>query len=124
MKRLTVFAALAVCLPQGCQRGLDKDADPDEGGKALQIALEAWKNGQPNEELEKRTPPILMNEDDWRAGKSLLDYKVEETSLVGRQVRARVRIALRDKNGKVQEQSATYIVDTTPRIVIVRDLFQ
>jgi hypothetical protein len=123
MKRLALFILLCLCLLSSCRRGLDKDADPEEGGKALQTALEAWKKGQTPEELEKMSPPILMNEDDWRLGKRLLDFKVEENTLKGRQVRSRVRIKLEDKSGKSLEKKAAYIIDTTPRLVIVRDTF-
>ena len=123
MKRFALFAMFSIGLLHGCGRGLDKDADPDEGRKALQTALEAWKDGKLPEELERMTPPIIMNEDVWRSGAGLLDFKVEGIAIAGRQVRAEVRIKLKDKNGKTQDQRATYIIDTTPRIVIVRDIF-
>ena len=123
MKRLAIFVALSVCLLQGCGRGLDKDADPEEGVKALQTALGAWKDGKTQAEVEAMTPPILVNDDDWRTGKRLLEYKVEESGLSGRQVRCRARIKLGGKDGRAVEQRATYIIDTTPRLVIVRDTF-
>jgi hypothetical protein len=65
-----------------------------------------------------------MNEDDWRTGKRLLDFKMDDAgSLSGRQARWRVQIKLQDTTGKTQERSAIYIIDTTPRVVIVRDTF-
>jgi hypothetical protein len=123
MKRLALFIPLSLGLLQGCGRGLDKDADPEEGVKALHTALTAWKDGKAHAELEKMTPPIIMNEDDWRSGKRLLDFKVEESALSGRQVRCKARIKLGGKDGKALEQRAIYIIDTTPRLVIVRDTF-
>lgn len=123
MKRIAGFAMLCICLLQGCSRGLDPDADSAEAAKALQTALEAWKNGQSPDELEQGKPSIIMNEDDWRVGKRLVDYKVEKSFLSGRQIRARVQIKVKDKDGKMQEKKAVYIIDTTPRIVIVRDMF-
>ena len=123
MKRLAVFVTLSLCLLQGCGRRLDKDADPEEGVKALQTALAAWKEGKPPKELETMSPAIVVNDDDWRTGKHLLDFKVEDSGLAGRQVQCRARIKLRGKDGKVLEQRATYIIDTTPRLVIVRDTF-
>lgn len=123
MKRLVLFAMLGVCFLQGCSRTLDKAADADEGAKALQIALQAWKSGKLPEDLREAKPSIVMNEDEWRVGKRLLDFKVEEVALSGRQIRATVQIKLEDKSGKTRDQKAIYIVDTTPRIVIVRDTF-
>jgi hypothetical protein len=123
MKRLAILAALSVCLLQGCGRGLDKDADPEEGLKALHTALAAWKDGKPQAELEAMSPSIVVNDDDWRTGKRLLEFKVEESELSGRQVRCRARIKLAGKDGRAVQQRATYIIDTTPRLVIVRDTF-
>jgi hypothetical protein len=123
MKRSALLVALSLCLLQGCRGGLGKDADPDEGGKALQTALQAWKEGKSPADLESMAPSIIMNEDAWRSGKRLLDFKVEESAMAGRQVRCRVRIKLADKDGRTVEQKATYIIDTTPRLVIVRDTF-
>jgi hypothetical protein len=48
---------------------------------------------------------------------------MEKGSLSGRQVRCRVRIKLQDKGDKTVERQGVYIIDTTPRIVIVHDSF-
>lgn len=123
MKRTPLFITLALCLLPGCRRGLDAPADRDEADKAMRTALEAWKSGKSPGDLEKGEPAILVNDDDWRTGKRLLDFQMEEGSLSGRQVRWRVRIKLQDRDGKTTNRSAVYVIDTTPRIVIVRDTF-
>jgi hypothetical protein len=64
-----------------------------------------------------------MNEDDWRVGKRLLEFKMEPVGLSGRQARCKVHIKLQDKDQKPVERDAVYIIDTIPRIVIVRDSF-
>lgn len=122
MKRL-FFAALYLCVYSGCGSST-KPADLDQAGPALRTALEAWKGGSPQKELESQEPPILMNEDDWREGKRLVDYKMEEAgSMYGRQVVWWVQIKLKDQNGKTEDRRAKYVIDTTPRFVIVRDRF-
>ena len=123
MKRMILFVPLTLCLLPGCGRKLAPDADPAAGDKALRTALEAWKSGKSPEDLGKENPPLIMNEDDWRMGKRLLDFKMEKGSLSGRQVRVRVRIKLQGKDGKTVDREAVYIIDTIPRIVIVRDSF-
>jgi hypothetical protein len=123
VRRFTPLIALALCLLPACDRNLDPPADTEEAEKALRTALEAWKAGKSQGDLEKESPSVIMNEDDWRGGKRLRDFKLLEGSLSGRQVRWRVRITLQDKEGKSAERDATYIIDTTPRIVIVRDTF-
>lgn len=123
MQRLCILTALGLVLLSGCSRGLDPDADRDVAAGALRTAMEAWKNGKAPDDLENEQPSIIMNEDDWRTGKRLMDFTVGDTFLSGRQVRCRVQIKLQEKSGKTVERRATYIIDTTPRIVIVRDTF-
>jgi hypothetical protein len=123
MRRTTLFVGFALCLLAGCGRGPGPDADPDQADRALQTALEAWKSGKTPADLEKQRPSILMNEDDWRAGKRLLEFTMEKGALSGRQVRCRVRIKLQDRDNQTVDRDAVYIIDTTPRIVIVRDSF-
>jgi hypothetical protein len=123
MKRIFVFA-LSLCLLQGCGKGAGEPASLEQAGPALRTALEAWKGGSSQQDLGSQNPPILMNEDDWREGKRLIDYKMDEAgTLSGRQVVWRVQIKVQDKNGKTEDRRAKYVVDTTPRLVIVRDRF-
>src|SRR5262249_8225722 len=124
MKCTLLFAVLALAVLPGCgKRDAGPAADADAGEKALLIALEAWKGGKSQQEVENGSPSIIMNEDDWRLGKRLLEFKVVEGSMDGRQVKRKVQIKLQDKDGTTTEKNATYIIDTTPRIVIVRDSF-
>src|SRR5579864_1711562 len=123
MNRLRLCPLLLLCSIAACHSSLGPDASQPEADKTLQTALEAWKSGKTQADLEKGNPSIIMNEDDWRTGKRLVDFKMEESTLSGRQVRCRVHIRLQDPTNKIVEQDAVYIIDTTPRIVIVRDTF-
>jgi hypothetical protein len=123
MQRFTIAIPLAILVISGCSRGLDPDSDVSVADNALRTSLDAWKSGKSQEDLEKGQPSIIMNEDDWRTGKKLLDFKMEKGALSGRQVRCKVHIKLQGKDGKTTERDAFYIIDTTPRIVIVRDSF-
>jgi hypothetical protein len=123
MCRSVLVLALGLCLLSGCRRAV-VNADADQAGPALKTALEAWKAGKSPEDLTKQDPSIIMNEGDWETGKRLLEFKMDEKgTLVGRQVRWQVQVKMQDKGGKTQERRVSYIIDTTPRIVIVRDIF-
>src|SRR5207302_5342115 len=100
MKRAISLVILTVGLLSGCGgRSAGPAADADVGEKALLTALEAWKGGKSQQDIEKGSPSIIMNEDDWRTGKRLLDFKVGEGSMDGRQVKRKVQIKLQDKDG-------------------------
>ena len=124
MKPLSLVCICFVIFLAGCGKQVAENVDPEQARQALRTGLDAWKAGKGNAELGSLQPPIVMNEADWTNGGRLLDYKMDAAgSLDGRQVRWVVQIKLQDKAGKVSERKATYIIDTIPRIVIVRDTF-
>ncbi len=115
---------LLLCLAGGCSRWSYEDASPDKAGPALRTALEAWKSGKTPKDLTAQTPSIVMNEGDWEEGKRLVNFVMDEQgSMVGRQVRWKVQVKLQDRDGRVVDRKIAYIIDTTPRLVIVRDIF-
>jgi hypothetical protein len=123
MKRL-LLVALCLCFIPACGKGPAAPADVNQAGSALQTALDAWKSGKSQKDLAEQNPSIIMNEDDWRVGKRLIHFEIKDAGvLTGRQVVSKVQIQLEDKDGKKEDCNATYVIDTTPRIVIVRDLF-
>jgi hypothetical protein len=123
MFRTVVFIAFSVCLLSGCRRTV-VNSDAEQAGPALRTALEAWKSGKSPSDLEGLSPSIIMNEGDWESGKRLLEFKMDDKgTLVGRQIQWRVQVKIQDKSGKTQDRRVSYTIDTTPRIVIVRDIF-
>lgn len=121
--RLTILA-LATGTLCGCGSKLADNVDPGQAEQSLRTALDAWKGGKSSAELEAGQPSIIMNELDWSGGGKLLEYRMEPAGVLdGRQVRWVVQIKFQDKGGKLQDRKATYIIDTIPRIVIVRDSF-
>jgi hypothetical protein len=122
MKRMILLFTLCLCFVLGC--GSYEPSDLEQAGLALRTALVFWKGGKSQADLENESPSILMNETDWKFGKRLLEFKMSDKgTLYGRQVRWQAEIKLQDKNGNFHEEKATYVIDTTPRIVIVRDNF-
>jgi hypothetical protein len=106
----------------GCGHRNVENVNPDQAGEVLRTALGAWKDGKTRADLEGQQPSIIMNEGDWDSTNRLLEFKMDDSGrLDGRQMRWVVQIKLQDKNGKVSDKKATYIIDTIPRIVIVRD---
>lgn len=124
MKRWILPLVGSVIFLTGCGQKLAENVDHDEARQALAAALEAWKLGKSNTDLKAQLPSIVMNEADWTSGGRLLDFNMNEAgTLDGRQIRWVVQIKVQDKAGKISDKKATYIIDTVPRIVIVRDTF-
>lgn len=124
MKRHPLLPLICAILFVGCGESLPDDVKPDDAGKHLRSAMESWKSGKPAEELKNQSPSITMNESDWNQTNKLVDYAMEDSgTLSGRQMKWVVRLKLKDPSGKVNDRKATYIIDTIPQIVIVRDSF-
>jgi hypothetical protein len=119
MKRLAWFVSIA--LLAGCGKALDDPVKPDQARAALQNALEAWQQGEPYGALPERKPPVHFNEPEWRAGKKLVSFDIGKVELLGRQGRGSVKLVLRDAAGKDNERTISYLIDTTPQVVITRE---
>jgi hypothetical protein len=95
--------------------------DTGEAGRQLAGALDAWKRGEPHGSLARRDPPVVFTEPLWRDGTRLLTYELGPVELHGRQGRCTVKLSLQSKEGKQYERKIGYQIDTTPRVVIVRE---
>jgi hypothetical protein len=122
MKRLTLVIPIGLLLLiAGCGKSLHDPVEPDKASAVLQAALAAWKQGEAFGDLQKRAPPIYFNEPEWKAGKQLVSFTPGKPDLMGRQARCSVKLSLRDKEGRTTERQISYLIDTTPQVVIVRE---
>jgi hypothetical protein len=122
MKMLALAVAVSsVAFVTGCGKKLDDPVDLDSAGAVLQTVFDAWKQGEDPGDLQKRNPPLYFNEPEWKAGTKLLDFKAGKVELMGRQGRCSVQLSLRDRQGKETKREISDLIDTTPRVAIVRE---
>ena len=117
------FAAVCLVLAfAGCgTNNVPQPIDTAEAGRHLEAALKSWKADEPYSGLADRSPSIVFNEPLWQDGAKLLSYDLEPVELQGRQGRSTAKLTLKDKAGKQYERRIGYVIDTVPRIVIVRE---
>ena len=120
---ITAWIACAVLMAMtGCGKKLPDPADPNAGREALTLALNTWKNGGSQEELQNRNPAVYFNEPEWQAGKKLVRYEIKgQLEPFGRQLRANVLLSVQDKNGATKDMTIPYQVDTHEVVVIARE---
>lgn len=116
---LALVLALALLLG-GCSPSA-RPSDPDEGRKALQSMLDAWKGGTKPDAFAQANPSIHASDGDWRSGLVLQDYRAEgEGRLAGSDLNFAVELVLKNAKGRVTRKNATYAVTTHPLLLVLR----
>lgn len=120
-------ACLALLLVAGCGRGRYEVAplDEEQARETLNDALESWKQGESQDSLQERSPPILAQDPDWMSGVKLLDYEfVDAGEEVDGRLVSHVKLKLLDDRGGQGEKTVTYLVNTNPGLTVLRDIRQ
>ena len=118
--RLPILCVLLLAAA-GCGGGsLPPQASPDQARSALTRALDAWKGGESIDALTKVQPAIFFNDPRCKSDVKLLAYKVLDAhEIYGQSVRIEVEVTFQQKDGSTKERKVSYLIDTSPAIVIV-----
>ena len=117
---LVLLLVLALVLGGGCAPSAARASDPDEGRKALQVMLDAWKGGSKPDALAQQNPSIHASDGDWKSGHVLQDYRADEGKLVGSDLNYAVELELKNPKGRVTRKTAVYAVTTHPQLLVLR----
>jgi hypothetical protein len=102
-------------------RSAPQSDGPDQAREALHAVLDAWQQGQPQDVLSDRKPPIRVADEDWSAGVHLARYEtLDPGQLVGNALRCSVRLTLRDAQGRTSVKTVRYRIETRPAIFVAR----
>jgi hypothetical protein len=118
---VAVLLAGALSLAPGCGRSAPRPADPERAGQALRATLDAWKNGESVETLQRQEPPVRVIDREWRSGHRLKSYKVEKTEPVGADLRCQVALTVHGPRGRPVTKRAVYSVGTSPALTVTRE---
>jgi hypothetical protein len=117
---VVICAALAGC-PGGPRTAAP--VEPDTARTALKTTLDAWKAGQDSASLAQASPPIIAQDLDWMTGAKLMNYElIDDGTPEDANLRVRVKLTLRDAQGKETTKTAIYVVGTDPKITVFRAL--
>lgn len=109
---------LTVCV--GCSSGPLK-LDAEIARESLEASLTAWKAGESVSSLEQKSPKIIVGDFDWKAGKKLLAFKIQDDeSNQGANLRKSVELTLQAESGTPNRVNAVYLVSTRPVITVFR----
>jgi hypothetical protein len=106
----------------GCGTSLPPTADSAKARSALQASLDAWQKGESAESLQTRSPAIHVNDFGWDNKDRLARYEILSEQTSGQSWKAKVLLTVQYANGAQMQHEATYTVDTSPSLVVVREM--
>jgi len=87
--------------------------------------MESWKDGKLPKDLLVGSPSVFVQEAEWNDETQLLGFEIiNDEQSAGPNLIATVKLKLSDSEGKVVEKTATYIVGTSPSLVVYRNLMR
>ena len=126
------IVVLATLLLPGCSSSSVAQAvDEPQARDALKIALDAWKKGETSQSLASSPNPMTVQDFEWDTGSKLVDYQlVDDGRADGPNLRIQVKITIigepakGKKEAKPTEKKASYVVGTSPRLTVFRDIMK
>ena len=119
---LRMVAFVAIAFLAGC--GVRQRAAPlDEelARSSLKAALDGWKKGDSPATLKNGSPSIIAQDPDWVTGARLVAYEYAgDSRRVAENLFVPVKLTLKAKNGKQTSQSVTYVIGTSPHVMVFR----
>ncbi len=119
---LSVIALISMATMCGCGPVPVPVSDPALAKQLLEETLENWKAGESWDSLQKKTQPVYVTEDLWRARCRLTNFSVlGEGELMASNIRFRVQLKCTSLTGKTTDRTVNYLVTTKPALTIARE---
>jgi hypothetical protein len=123
---------LATLLLPGCSGFSSANpVDEPQARDALKTALDAWKNGLTSQSLAASSTTMTVQDFEWDTGSKLIDYQLlNDGKSEGANLRIQVKLTTLGepvkgkKEAKPAEKKASYVVGTSPRVTVFRDIMK
>ena len=97
--------------------------DVELAREVLKTSLEAWKKGDSADTLKNGSPSIIAQDPDWVTGARLIAYTLDgDDKRVAENLFVPVKLTLKLKNGKQATKNVTYVIGTSPQVMVFRSL--
>jgi hypothetical protein len=95
--------------------------DNNKAEETLAIALDFWKQGHADM-LAKRNPPIRFEDEDYRNGFRLVDYRVDkQDSPIFQFNDVKVLLIMQDRRANKIEKNVVYQIAIEPGLAVLRN---
>jgi hypothetical protein len=123
------FAWVSLCvaaLAAGCGSGTGQSphpVQPDLARNTLQEVLQSWKDGETIDSWREHDPQVVVQDLDWMAGRKLQNFEIlDGDEAVDANLHCQVRLTLNDPDARQAEQTVTYLVTTSPKLTVFREI--
>jgi hypothetical protein len=124
-KRKQLCGLVCLAFVAGCIGRVDAPVNVNVAQKILTMSMESWKDGKLPKDLLVGSPSVFVQEAEWNDETQLLGFEIiNDEQSAGPNLIATVKLKLSDSEGKVVEKTATYIVGTSPSLVVYRNLMR
>ncbi|HSG71078.1 MAG TPA: hypothetical protein VLA12_11720 [Planctomycetaceae bacterium] len=89
----------------------------------MQEVLLSWKSGDSLEQWQQSSSEIVVQDLDWLSGARLEEFEIlDEGTSVDANLYCRVWLKLSRKSEELSEQTVTYLVTTSPKRTVFRQI--
>ncbi len=126
------LAVLATLLLPGCSDPSRANPVNEMSARdALKTALDGWKKGDTPKSFADASPPMIVQDLEWEGGAKLVDYQlVDDGKAYNANLRVQVKLTLDSDQakskaaGKQTEKTVWYLVGTSPKVTVFRDMLR
>jgi hypothetical protein len=119
-----LVALVATACLSGCGvRQHSAPLDVELARDVLKTSLESWMKGDSADTLRDGSPSIIAQDPDWVTGARLVAYTLDgDDKRVAENLFVPARLTLKLKNGKQATKNVTYVIGTSPQVMVFRSL--
>jgi hypothetical protein len=109
---------------EGCAPSKAAPVNAELARASLRTALEGWKSGDRPDQMQSRSPSIVVQDVDWEAGNTLVEYDVAgDGKDDDANLRCPVTLTVKERTGREVKKRVRYVVGTSPVITVFREMF-
>lgn len=124
-RRMWLLCNLGCLMLCGCSSYSPDEhrVEPGSAKKVLEEVLNSWKDGGAIDDWQKRKPPVVVQDMDWKSGATLQSFEIQgEGEAIDANLHCQVKLKMLLPNKAKSEKTVKYLVGTSPVLTVFRAL--
>lgn len=122
-KLMWLLCSLGCLMLSGCSSysADEHRVEPGSAKKILEEVLNNWKDGGAIDDWQKRKPPVIVQDMDWKSGATLQSFEIQgEGEAIDANLHCQVKLKMLLPNKTKSEKTVKYLVGTSPVTTVFR----